>query len=136
MKKEKQEAKIQKYCSAINEINRLIIKGNYDSRDIKSILFKHKASLTAFSFAVKAGLFTTVSRGVFKSNYNIIEPFQIRKLDDLVKKYNCGRTRVKNNYNKSNTILNYNLLNENEAISFLKQLGYKIMKPINQYEEV
>ena len=136
MRKEKEIARLQKHCNALNELNKLVIKGDYDSREIRNILSRHKVSLTLFTFATRAGLFTNIKRGEFKSNYNIIEPYQIRKVLELVKQYNSSYKR--DGYIKKNIkpIVNYNLLNENEAISFLKQLGYKIMKPINQYEEV
>ena len=142
--KELELKRINKYLGGLNEINRLVIDGQYNSFLIRDVLAKHKLSLTLFTFATRLGLFTQIERGVYKSNYKIIEPYQIRQIFKLVSDYNViyknnsdlKKTMINPKINCHNTINTINSLNENDCIVYLKKLGYKIMKPIQQFEEI
>jgi hypothetical protein len=140
--KELELIRINKYLGGLNEINKLVISGSYDSFEIRKILSRHKLSLTLFTFATRAGIFTTLERGRYKSNFKVIEPYQVRHLFQMVSKYNIiykNNSDLKkqkiNNYEKIMPELN-NYISEDEAIKCLKKLGYKILKPINKFKEI
>lgn len=95
---------------------------------------------------VKLGLITKISTANYKINFskneipNLIEPILINYRDKQKIRIENWRksnkeeiifTHLKPKENKYNPILN-----ELDCIKYLKGLGYKIMKPIQQFEEI
>jgi hypothetical protein len=138
MRNEKETAeRLQKYTTALNEMNNKVKSSIYNSASLKSICSKYKINLALMSYAIRIGLFEKVERGVYISKYNIIEPYQTRKIMNEIAKDN--REYMRKNAKKSKYTLAIptpTAFSENEAISYLKRLGYKIMKPVQQFEEI
>jgi len=73
--------------------------------------------------------FIRVERGKYAFNK---EPIHIQRLQKVWDEYSyIGRNRMASNPNKKQLELDVN-----RAIKMLKELGYKVLKPVTQYEEV
>lgn len=95
---------------------------------------------------VKMGLISKISTAKYKINFskneipNLIEPILMSYRSK--QKVRISSWRKSNKEEKVFTHLipnenNYNsILNELDCIKYLKGLGYKIMKPIQQFEEI
>ena len=86
-----------------------------------------------FYSIVYSGCVDKISRGTYRINNNLLikTPYEIYK--ESVKVLNSFRLK---NKKKPQIEIKTEKYNEQDCVSFLKNKGYKIMKPIYQFEEI
>lgn len=128
----------EKVTKLYNHLKNEFVNKEFNYREIEEYLFNTEVHGMHFYYFVYAGVIDTLKRGVYKIN-----DLFFKMTPDII--YEKGRqyladNRVKKIINKKQLPLfeetKSNKLNEKDAILLLKKLGYKIMKPIYQYEEV
>ena len=131
----------------INEVKMYLLE-NYRNKIISySIIAKEFALIghnpMSFYRFVYAGVLDIVSPAHYKINnrFETTSAYRIRVLsNDVITEKRKVREAKKRNYtaitSKGITQTQKPKTTEHDAISLLKALGYKIMKPVNQYEEV
>ena len=128
----------EKVTKLYNHLKNEFVNKEFNYREIEEYLYNTEVHGMHFYYFVYAGVIDTLKRGVYKIN-----DLFFKMTPDII--YEKGRqyladNRVKKIINKKQLPLfeetKSNKLNEKDAILLLKKLGYKIMKPIYQYEEV
>lgn len=99
----KQKTQIENHVLFLNGINEIIKKqdGKVSSADVRAL--GRSISMSgdmAMLFAVKQGVFSKLSRGIYKSNYDHIEPIIARKVCQARQKYYLD-------YNKKRKAINH-----------------------------
>lgn len=110
--------------------------------DMKSEMQKHNMHPMDFYYFVYANCVDKIRTGVYKINPNI-NTQSISSVYDTariyLKKKRKERELLKSQMKNSNEIIigKTKVMSEQDCVSFLKGLGYKILKPIEpQYKEV
>ena len=130
------------YIHLNNNFSNRLFKYN----EIERFLTDKDIHAMTFYYFVYAGVVSKVNKGTFKLNDsfyktkpNIIYTRATHHLYILRKnrlqKSSNSKIKIKENFTK---IINKSIggITEDFAIKFLKDLGYKIMKPIQQFEEI
>jgi hypothetical protein len=113
----------------------------FNYREIEEYLFNTEVHGMHFYYFVYAGVIDTLKRGVYKLNKSFYstsaQAIYIKGKEHLA---NNRKNRLEKN-TKENVLKLFNepkenKFNEKSAILYLKNLGYKIMKPVQQYEEI
>jgi hypothetical protein len=135
---------IEKVNAVYINLNNNFRNKTFKYNDIATFLFDKDIHGMTFYYFVYAKVINKISRGEYKINDSFYKtkPSTIYKLGkehlEILRKkrfLTLKENSNKDNFEKKHYQLNFNL-KENEAIKFLKGLGYKIMKPIQQFEEI
>lgn len=128
---------------SLNQIKSLLISDKPFRKDsfcklLKEANFKMVDAL--FYEFIKRGIIIRVSKGQY--TFADEKPIYIGVLESTIKEVRAKKaTEIRNYYNRSKTqpmtqeVSNTRLTVE-EAINLLKSFGYRILKPITQYEEL
>lgn len=146
----KETKTMQKVISVYNHLRINFSDRKFRFNDVEKFLADRDIHGMTFYYFVYADVITKLERGVYeinKSFYNtspkniylkgVSHLMDLRKKREILLAENLHESNknIKKTYKeiifKSNP-----LLNENDCISYLKKLGYKVMKPIQQYEEI
>lgn len=79
MKRKISKKTLEKATKALNEINIMLKDGTYSDMNRKEVLRQNNVSSNLFHHASDYGLFKKVNRGVYTSNFNQIQPIQVRR---------------------------------------------------------
>lgn len=119
----------------------------FNFKQVEKYLVDRDIHGMTFYYFVYAGVVNKVSRGCYIINQSFLKTDTVTiykngklYLEELRKK----RSKSKNLLNENSPMRigsQFNLspvpkLNETDCIAYLKSLGYKIMKPIQQFEEI
>ena len=131
------------------DISRLAKNDIIKFSDIGNVEGKQDMSALVFYYFVYANALTMINRGTYRINRSVfysISDEKVYSLANVVMNKKRELKKLKESATKPNqkneTTQSYapakveNWLTEQEAVQFLKSLGYKIMKPVSQYEEV
>jgi hypothetical protein len=128
----------EKVTKLYNHLKNEFVNKEFNYREIEEYLFNTEVHGMHFYYFVYAGVIDTLKRGVYKIN-NLFFKMTPELIYEKGRQY-LADNRVKKIKNKKQLPLfeetKSNKLNEKDAILLLKKLGYKIMKPVQQYEEV
>jgi hypothetical protein len=136
--------KITKTQDKVNQVY-LYLKQNFynktfNFKEVERYLMDRDIHGITFYYFVYAGVVNKISRGCYKINDSFLKTDTVtiykkakEQIEELRKKRNkpAGITRI-----PIEICTPKFLLNEFDCIAHLKSLGYKIMKPIQQFEEI
>jgi hypothetical protein len=134
---------MQKVINVYNHLRINFSNKKFRFNDVEKFLVDRDIHGMTFYYFVYANVITKLERGVYQINdsfYNttpkniylkgVSHLIDLRKKREIVLSGNLEKS-YKTIIKKSNVGIN-----ESQAISYLKGLGYKVMKPIQQYEEI
>lgn len=137
MKKTKTQDKVNQVYDYLK--NNFHLK-TFNFKEVEKYLIDRDIHGMTFYYFVYAGVVNKVSRGCYMIDKTFLTT-------DTVTIYKKGKEYLEYLRKKRNKATNINsipltvytpkfLLNETDCITHLKSLGYKIMKPIQQFEEI
>ena len=104
--------------------------------EIEKFLTKSNIHVMVFYYFVYAKTITKISKGTYKLNSNFyntsIKIIHRRGAEHLAWLREKRKEHVSNFPKQQSTLI----ASEDYCIKYLKSLGYKILKPINQFEEI
>jgi len=134
MERRKTRLKIEEVRKVLN----CFINGSFTIKDVDRRLKEKKINIMNFYRLVYAGAIKKIGYGIYIRSeffYSIsAEEIYQKSQRELNKRTEANKLakQAKINFPKTET----QAMNEQSAINLLKSLGYKIMKPIQQFEEI
>ena len=141
----KNKNNMEKTLNKVVKVHEFLHKGFHNKiftyKEIENYLVSNDIHGMHFYYFVYAGVINKVSRGTYQLNqmFYLKDSKQIYDLGkqylEKLRKNRCSNKKIIDKINISKPIFEITL-KESDCINFLKNLGYKIMKPVQQFEEI